>query len=123
MPLYEFQCSECSTLEEHFHKMDDDSEKLHLCSKCGKEMSRKFTTNFAVKDGPSGISPTKAFREKNYRARRSEEMKKKQKDNVWKPTLQPNVENKEGGTERFDTWSEAQSYAKAEVKVPRVTNR
>jgi hypothetical protein len=79
-------------------------------------MSRKFSTNFAIKDGPSGVSPSKALREKNYRARRSEEMKKRQKDNVFTPTLQPNVKNSEGKPERFDTWSEAQSFAKSQGK-------
>jgi len=115
MPMYEFYCESCDLLEEFFHKMDDDK-KEHDCPKCSEKMVRKFCTNFAVKDGPSGIAPTKALREKNYRAQRSEEMKKKQKDNHWTPTLQPNVQNKDGKVERFDSWKEAQSFAKSEGK-------
>ena len=115
MPLYEFKCPSCSFSDEYFHHMSEDK-KEHFCPECKEEMQRIFCTNFNIKDGLTGPPPSKVHREKNYRYRRSEMLKKKQKDNHAVQKLVPNVANKEGKPEIFDSWKEASKYAKSEGK-------
>ncbi len=113
MPIYEFVCRECEILEEHFHKMSEDT-KDHNCPKCGELMGRVFCTNFNIKDGLTGPSPSKVNRENNYRQRRSKIMDKKQRETHAPQELVPNVADKDGKTEIFDTWQEASKFAKSE---------
>ena len=115
MPIYEFACRECNLLEEHFHKMAEEK-RAHSCPECGKDMDRIFCTNFNIKDGITGPTPSKVNRENNYRRRRSKIMDKKQRATHATPELVPNVQNKEGGAEIFDSWKEASKFAKSEGK-------
>lgn len=38
MPLYDFKCTKCEHVEEHFKK--SDSPPVDVCSKCGAESTR-----------------------------------------------------------------------------------
>jgi len=116
MPIYEFKCEKCHKVEEFFHSMDEIVNVSHTCLECNEVMRRIFCTNFNMKDGMTGTTPSKANREKKYRQRRSEVLKKKQSENHAPPRLVPNVQNKEGKPELFDSWKEASKYAKSEGK-------
>jgi len=111
MPLYDFKCRDCEITEEFFHAMSEEKRE-HFCTKCGQIMIRVFNTSFMIKDGQTGPTPTKAYREKGYRLNRSEMLKKKQYESHATSKLVPNVEGKDGQPEIFDTWSEAKKFAK-----------
>lgn len=115
MPMYEFVCRKCNLLEEHFHKMSEEKRE-HDCPECSEPMDRIFCTNFNIKDGITGPTPSKANRENKYRERRSKIMDKKQRETHSTPKLVPNVQNKEGKPEIFDSWKEASKFAKSEGK-------
>lgn len=61
-----------------------------------------------MKDGPSGIAPSKALRFKDYRRKQDEKMQKRQKDRYGhlKRDAIPNYNGQETGT-----WAEAQFQA------------
>jgi len=115
MPIYEFKCKHCDTIEEHFHKMSEEKRE-HICPNCNSMMFRRFSTNFVIRDGSTGPTPSKANRENNYRRRRSKMLGKKQRESHSTPELVPNVQNKDGKPEIFDTWKEASKFAKSENK-------
>ena len=115
MPMYEFTCADCKILEEYFHSMSEEKRE-HNCSQCGKPMNRVFSVNFSIKDGHTGPPPSKIMRENKYREKRSKIMDKKQRAAHSVPKLVPNVQNKDGKTEIFDTWNEASKFAKSDGK-------
>lgn len=111
--LYDFLCSneECAEIREDECSMHVFKEHHPPCLKCGALCNYVFTPSiiqFAMKDGPSGISPSKAFRFKDYRQKQSEKMEKRQKDRYGhvKRDAIPN----HGGVE-CESWREAQSLA------------
>ena len=115
MPIYEFVCRKCEIIEEHFHKMSEEKRE-HTCPECQQLMDRIFCTNFNIKDGLTGPPPSKITRENKYRERRSKIMDKRQRESHQTPELVPNVQNKDGKAEIFDSWSEAKKFAKSEGK-------
>lgn len=90
--------------------MSSFKELRPACPRCGGECAYTFTptiTQFALKDGPSGSWPSKGNNFQAYRARRSDEMKRRQRDRYGEPKkLIPNYKGQETGS-----WREAQSLA------------
>lgn len=64
---------------------------------------------FILKDGPSGSYPSKGERFKNYRAKQSEKMEKRQKDRYGDAPQRGAVPNYQGRD--TGTWQEAQFQA------------
>lgn len=80
---------------------------------CETPMSLDFRpgdVQFSLKDGPSGGWVSKAGKEHQYRKARTEEMKRRERDHVFKPQLVPNYKGQEAGT-----WKEAQEAARADL--------
>jgi predicted nucleic acid-binding Zn ribbon protein len=109
MATFDFKCPECENVQEVWVQRISLADELHPpCEKCGTPTSKtfiaaNFTGHFVLKGEWDG----KLAREAKYRQKRSEQMAKKQKDNVFVPKLQPNVEG-----ERVDSWSDAKKLAK-----------
>ena len=59
MPLYDYQCPECGTVEEIMHSIT--SEDKVICKQCGSEMKKQFssTQNFRFFGGGTYISHSK----------------------------------------------------------------
>lgn len=111
--LYDYVCEnpECGNKQEGEHSVSGFMEYTPECVECGALCHYQwFPTpfQFAVKDGPSGIAPSKAGRFKDYRRKQSELMTKRQKDRYGhlKRDAIPNYAGKETGT-----WQEAQFQA------------
>lgn len=90
--------------------MSNFKENRPPCLECGSECEYTFTPTVcqvAFKDGPSGSWPSKGEHFKNYRAKRDEEMKRRQFERYGNaPTIIPNYGGKDTGT-----WAEAQFQA------------
>ncbi len=83
MPSYDFRCEDCRFLQEEEASMKDFKTVTPKCKECGGKCVYEFTptvVQFALKDGPSGSWPSKGNRFKQYRAKRSEEMGRRQQD-------------------------------------------
>jgi hypothetical protein len=65
--------------------------------------------NFVMKDGEHGGWTSKANRENNYRREREAEMRRREKDHVFKNKLVPNY-----GGEEAPSWKEAQEEARSQ---------
>jgi hypothetical protein len=112
MSVYTVECSACGAATS-VQRSPKDFPALKRdgapCAACGLMASYVFQpgglrVNFA---GPSWSD--KNMREKDYRLKRSETLARRQKDNHWTPTLQPNFQG-----ERTDTWREAQHLASSQ---------
>lgn len=117
--LYDFRCSntECDNLQEEECSMNSFKEHHPACEICGAQCSYEFTptvTQVILKDGPSGSWPSKGNHFQTYRAKRSEEMTKRQKDRYGhlRRDAIPNYDGKDTGT-----WAEAQFQALKEKGV------
>jgi hypothetical protein len=91
--------------------MNSFKEHHPACEICGAQCSYEFTptvTQVILKDGPSGSWPSKGNHFQTYRAKRSEEMTKRQKDRYGhlRRDAIPNYDGKDTGT-----WAEAQFQA------------
>lgn len=109
MSVYTVECSACGA-ETSVQRAPKDFPQLKRdgapCGQCGAAARYVFQpgglkVNFS---GPSWAD--KNMREKDYRLRRSETLAQRQRDNHWKPTLQPNYQG-----EQTDSWQEAQRLA------------
>jgi putative FmdB family regulatory protein len=83
MPAYDYRCEDCQFLQEEEARMSEYKALTPKCKECGGKCRYEFTPTviqFALKDGPSGSWPSKGNRFKNYRAKRSEEMGRRQRD-------------------------------------------
>ena len=117
MPTYKIDCLECGTSKDRrLSYADYDAvqagEKTLTCSNCGLEAKIGFAPGnlgFILKEGESGGWVTKSIKENAYRKKRREEVAKKEKDHVFKASLQPNYKGEETGT-----WREAQELARKE---------
>ena len=115
MPLYKLSCSECGEiLDKKLSFSQYDEVKLGQsvvdCPSCAKAMSLVFAPGrlgMVMKEGLSGGWTTKSEKERKYRDNRHQAMGKRQKDNVFEPSLQPNYNGEETGT-----WKEAQEVAR-----------
>lgn len=97
--------------------MEDDcsiktfKEHHPVCPRCGSRCSYEFNptvVQFALKDGPSGSWPSKGNRFKQYRARQSEKMARRQEDR-YGHARRDAVPNYQGHL--TEDWREAQSLA------------
>lgn len=116
MATYDFKCTnqECGTEIEDTASMNDYKEHHPKCPECGSSCDylwKPYAPQAILKDGPSGSWPSKGERFKNYRAKRSEEMGRRQKERYGhiRTDAVPNYEGKETGT-----WQEAQFQAMKE---------
>lgn len=87
------------------------------CTECGASCDYTWTptvTQFILKDGPSGVAPGKANSFLQYRHKRNEEMKRRQKDRYGHLNRDavPNYNGEETGT-----WAEAQFQAQKDKGV------
>ena len=111
--IYGYTCTneKCGHSQDEEHSMEGFKEFIPKCIKCGSDSHYKWVptiTNFILKDGPSGSYPSKGNHFKQYRAKQSEKMEKRQKDRYGhlKRDAIPNYH----GAETSD-WREAQSLA------------
>jgi len=82
--------------------VDDDDEVCELIFDPGQ-------MGFVLKDGPSGGWASKASKENKYRRARSGEMARREKDNVFKSRLIPNLGGKEAST-----WKDVQDQVRTD---------
>lgn len=87
------------------HIADDDGVVLELIFNPG-------TMNFSLKDGPSGGWMSKAYKEQKYRGERDVEMKRRERDHVFKTRLIPNL----GGVEAH-SWADVQDEVRSKKGV------
>ena len=108
MAAYDYGCPKCGKKEEHIHGM---LEKIEFkCPDCGAIMEKMFSPNiggFILKGGTPAIN----YREKQYRQKRAEEMKRRQQERYGKGArVKPNIAGIETGT-----WENAHKIAQ-EIK-------
>lgn len=119
MPTYATQCAHCSfsgSIRLSFSDYDaiKGGDKELVCNQCDQTCDLVFdpsTVQFVLKDGVSGGWASKSLKENAYRATRRQEMARRERDHVFKPTLQPNYKGVETGN-----WRDAQEYARTETK-------
>jgi hypothetical protein len=116
MPAYDIECLECgSTYEQRLSFTEYDAVKAGKplpCRKCGLEAKISFNPGqlgFILREGESGGWASKSIKENAHRMKRRERVGQKEKDHVFKSTLQPNFKGTETGT-----WREAQELARTE---------
>lgn len=117
MPTYQIECLECGTTKDRRLSYSDydaiqAGTKSLTCSNCGLPAKIGFAPGnlgFVLKEGESGGWATKSIKENAYRKKRREEVAKKERDHVFKASLQPNYDGVETGT-----WKEAQELARKE---------
>lgn len=117
MPTYSVECPECGTTrDQRLSYSDYDAIKAGSkplsCNNCGLPANIGFSPGnlgFNFKEGESGGWATKSIKENAYRKKRRAEMAQKEKDHVFKASLQPNYQGVETGT-----WKEAQELARKE---------
>ena len=115
MPAYDLSCGECGATEcRRLTFSEYDAVKAGTtelpCQACQAALQLVFNpgaVSFVMKDGESGGWTSKALRENKYRAARREVMAKRERDHVFKSSLQPNYRGEETGT-----WREAQEQAR-----------
>ena len=115
MPTYSLACLECGRIEDRRMSFTDydalKEGKLHVaCPSCTEAMTINFQPGkvmFVLKDSATGGWVSKAGKENKYRMKRREEMARREKDHVFKSSLQPNY----NGVETV-TWREAQEAAR-----------
>jgi hypothetical protein len=113
---YDYRCENplCSKVAEHEHSVNGFKEFRPPCSSCGASSVYEFNPTviqFAIKDGPSGIAPSKAMRIQKHMANKNEVLKRKERDRYGH--LNRNViPNHQGKI--VESWREAQSVAMAD---------
>lgn len=106
MPLYDFKCTKCSHLEEDLQLSFEDDLTTVKCPECGELMQNmSFGGLGTVFRGSTWFD--KNLKVKNQKLKKSENLKKKQKDEHAPLNLVPNI----GGHE-CDSFSEAAKLAK-----------
>lgn len=118
MPTYQIECLECgSTRDQRLTFAEYDKVKTEettlQCENCGLPAKIGFSPGnlgFILREGESGGWASKSIKENNYRKKRRQEMARREKDHVFKSTLQPNYKGVETGT-----WKEAQELARKSV--------
>jgi len=115
MPTYTFRNQDGQTSQKRLSFSDYDAVKageLTIEDGQGRPLELVFNPgnpNFVMRDGVSGGWISKSSRENNYRRARADEMRRREKDHVFKPKLVPNYE----GTEAED-WKDAQEQARSD---------
>jgi len=117
MPTYNIECSGCGeAYEKRLSFTQYDAVKAGAevipCRRCNSNAEVAFNpgrVGFVLKEGESGGWASKSIKENTYRMQRRETMAKREKDHVFKSSLQANYEGVETGT-----WREAQELARKE---------
>jgi predicted nucleic acid-binding Zn ribbon protein len=117
MPTYAIECHECGAAYDQrlsYAQYDEvKTQKAELpCTQCGKAAIIAFKPSrvgFVLKEGESGGWASKSIKENAYRAERSKVMAKRNKDHVFKSSLQANYDGTETGS-----WRDAQELARKE---------
>jgi len=117
MPTYQIECYECGMITDQrltFYEYDrvKSGQSTIQCKNCGLSAQIGFspgTLGFVMKEGESGGWASKSLKENAYRKKRRLEMARREKDHVFKSTLQPNFDGVETGS-----WREAQELARKE---------
>lgn len=117
MPTYSVECHECGGTEDRrlsyaeYDQVKAGSKALD-CKSCGLPAQIGFAPGklgFILKEGESGGWASKSIKENAYRTRRRETMAKRERDHVFKSSLQANYDGLETGS-----WREAQELARVE---------
>lgn len=117
MPTYSVECPECGSAYDQrlsfaqYDGVKSGSSSLP-CKKCGASAQFAFSpgkVGFVLKEGESGGWASKSIKESKYRRERRDVMAKREKDHVFKSSLQANYEGVETGS-----WKEAQELARSE---------
>ena len=117
MPTYALACLECGRNEDRrmsfsdYDKIKSGSTPV-VCPSCQENMTVSFQPGkvaFVLKDSSTGGWVSKADKENKYRKAHREVMAQRERDHVFKTTLQPNYKGEETGT-----WREAQEAARKE---------
>lgn len=113
MATYDYRCENplCSKVEEHEHSMSGFKEFRPPCPSCGGPSVYEFNPTviqFAIKDGPSGTSPSKALRVQKHMQDKHEKIGRRQRDRYGhlNRDVVPNFQG-----QRTESWREAQSIA------------
>ncbi len=117
MPTYSVRCLECGAeYPKRITFADYDKVKakevILACDRCHCEAELAFNPGqvaFVLKEGESGGWASKSLKENAYRARRRDVMARRERDHVFKSSLQANYDGAETGT-----WREAQELARRE---------
>jgi len=105
---YDFKCDSCGTIHDEWLGMSASETARPPCPECGGPTHKVFIpSNFQGQVCFKGEWDGKLERETKYRKKRSEDMAKKQRDNVMLPSLVPNVNG-----ERTESWADAKMLAK-----------
>jgi hypothetical protein len=113
MPLYSYRCTDenCLNVQDEDAKISEFKDLRPKCLVCGAECEYVFVPTVVqaiLKDGPTGSWPSKGNRFKNYRAKQSEKMKKRQQDR-YGHLNRDCVPNYQG--QLTEDWREAQDLA------------
>lgn len=117
MPTYQIECHECgATRDQRLSYSEYDQvkagAKVLTCNACNLPATIGFcpgNLGFILKEGESGGWASKSIKENAYRSKRREVMAKREKDHVFKASLQANYDGTETGS-----WREAQELARKE---------
>jgi hypothetical protein len=116
MSVYSVECPACrevSQIKRSPKELPELKARGALCPACGQaQASYVFQPGGLQVNFAGGVWSDKNSREKSYRAARAETLGRRQKDNNWTPTLQPNFQG-----EQTDSWKEAQSMARSRGSV------
>jgi hypothetical protein len=118
MPIYDSECPKCEIsgpVRLSFAVYDEvqAGTKELSCPECDGPCVILFdpsTVQFVMKDGATGSFPSRAMKENAWRAKHRLRMAQRERDHVFKSSLQPNF----GGVET-GTWKEAQELARTEM--------
>lgn len=106
MATYNYKCTECEEEKELSHSMKENPE--FSCSECGSKMSKMIPKNMNFMLKGTNWSGKNA-KEKDYRAKRKQEMGKKMAKSHDIPQILPNYKGEVVGN-----WDEAKKLAKAD---------
>lgn len=117
MPTYAIECPDCGASYDHrltFTQYDNVKTGAEIlpCKQCSANTQIAFcpgNVGFVLKDGESGGWASKAVKENGYRGHRREVMAKRERDHVFKSSLQANYDGMETGK-----WRDAQELARNE---------
>jgi hypothetical protein len=117
MPTYSVRCLECGAdYSKRLSFADYDKvksgESFIACKSCQGRAELAFDPGrvaFVLKEGESGGWASKSIKENEYRAKRRDVMARRERDHVFKNTLQANYDGVETGS-----WRDAQELARKE---------
>lgn len=120
MPMYSVVCRACGNeTQKRLTFVEYDRVKsggfVLDCPSCASPAEIAFDpgrVSFVLKEGESGGWASKSLKENAYRAKRRDEMTRREKNHVFKPSLQANYNGMETGS-----WREAQEVARKEKGV------